>query len=87
MITSPDLQVSGPVVTPEFEVDPPDAEQSRPFVGATWTVTALDVTVEPALSVTCSSKCHVPPVERAPVEVDGVPEVVHPTVKELPRLT
>lgn len=52
----------------------------------TVTVTALEVTVELALSVTCSSKYHVPPVDKVPVEVVGSPEVVQPVVNELPRL-
>ena len=55
-------------------------------VELTVTITALDVTVEPALSVTCSSKCHVPEEDNIPVEVVGSPEVVHKVVKELPRL-
>ena len=52
----------------------------------TVTETALEVTVFEALSVTLSSNCQVPVVERAPVETVGNEEGVQPDVNELPRL-
>jgi len=52
----------------------------------TLTVRALEVTVTgvEALSVTCSSKCHVPAAGRAPVVVVG--RALHPDTNEPPRL-
>jgi len=48
----------------------------------TFTVTGLDVTIDPTLSVTCSLNCHEPVVVRAPEEIE-LGEVHEP---ELPRL-
>jgi hypothetical protein len=52
----------------------------------TPTATALEVTVTgvEASSVTCNSKCHVPVVDRAPVDAVSGP-VVHPDANEPPR--
>jgi hypothetical protein len=50
--------------------------------GLTTTETALDVTDVPTLSVTLSSNCHVPVVDRAPVDTEAG-EVQE---DELPRL-
>ena len=52
----------------------------------TVTETALEMTVFEALSVTLSSKCQVPVAERAPVEMVGSEDGVHPDVKEPPKL-
>jgi hypothetical protein len=54
--------------------------------GLTRTVTAFEVAVSaggPALSVTCSSKCHVPTVANVPVDIVGRLLVVQ--LNELPR--
>ena len=51
---------------------------------ATVTETAFETTVEGLLSVTWSSKFQTPVVERAPVDTEGVEEVVQ--VNEEPRL-
>ena len=55
-------------------------------VGPTVTVTAPEATDSDELSLTWSSKFHVPIVTRAPVDTEGFEEGVHPVVKELPRV-
>ena len=52
----------------------------------TVTVTAFEETTEgiPELSITWSLKCHVPVVDKAPVEILGSEQVVQ--LKELPNV-
>jgi len=53
----------------------------------TVSLTGDDATVSPAASVTWSSKLQFPAVVKVPVEIEGFEEVVHPIVKEPPRVT
>jgi predicted RNase H-like nuclease (RuvC/YqgF family) len=54
--------------------------------GLTVILTGVEVTDSEELSVTWSSKLHVP-VVKDPVETEGNEEDVHPVVKELPKAT
>ena len=80
----PDQEADNEIDCPISIVGLPGVIEPAESASLTFTVTAFEVTVLEALSVTWSSKLQDPVVDRAPVDVDGV----SPTLQEneLPRL-
>jgi len=82
-----EVVVESKALCPESMIDGTTEITGAASVASTRTVTTFDVTEASVLSVTSSSKLQVPRVDRPPVEVLGVLEVVQPDVNDEPRST